>query len=46
MLDLKRIRNEAQEIKNSMAGRGESFDVSVIDEIIELDKKEEKCLLQ
>ncbi|WBW97594.1 serine--tRNA ligase [Oceanirhabdus sp. W0125-5] len=45
MLDLKRIRNEAEEIKKAMAGRGESFDVSVIDEIIELDRKRREILV-
>ena len=37
MLDLKRIRNNPDEIKNNLSNRGEDFDVTVIDEIIELN---------
>ena len=34
MLDLKRIRNNPEEIKELMANRGENFDLSVIDEVV------------
>ena len=42
MLDLKRLRNETEEIKKAMADRGESFDLSLIDEVVELDKKKKR----
>ena len=39
MLDLKRIRNNPEEIKALMADRGENFKVSIIDDVVYLDKK-------
>ncbi|MBW6411031.1 serine--tRNA ligase [Clostridium weizhouense] len=46
MLDLKRIRNNPEEIKNLLSNRGEDFDVSVIDEIITLDEERRKILVE
>ena len=46
MLDLKRLRNEAEEIKIAMQSRGESFDVSIIDEVIGLDQKRRELIFQ
>ncbi|MFA9397230.1 MAG: serine--tRNA ligase [Clostridiaceae bacterium] len=37
MLDIRRIRNSKEEIKESMKNRGENFDVSMIDKILDLD---------
>ena len=39
MLDLKRIRNNPEEIKLALTNRGEDFDVSVIDELVKLDEE-------
>ncbi len=46
MLDLKRIRNNPDEIKNALSNRGEEFDVTVIDEIITLDEERRKILVE
>lgn len=46
MLDLKRIRNNPEEIKNALSNRGEDFDTSVIDEIISLDEERRKILVE
>jgi seryl-tRNA synthetase len=46
MLDLKRIRNNPEEIKELMADRGENFDLSVIDEVVALDKKRRDMLTE
>lgn len=46
MLDLKRIRNNSEEIKQALNDRGENFDVSVIDEIIALDEKRRQILVE
>lgn len=46
MLDLKRIRNNPEEIKNALGNRGEEFDVSVIDEIIALDENRRQILTE
>ena len=45
MLDLKRIRNNPEEIKKALANRGEDFQESTIDEIIELDEKRRAILV-
>ena len=45
MLDLKRIRNNPEEIKKALSNRGEDFDVSVIDEVISLDEERRKILV-
>lgn len=46
MLDLKRIRNNAEEIKTALSNRGEDFDTSVIDEIISLDEERRSILVE
>ena len=46
MLDLKRIRNNQEEIKKALNDRGENFDVSVIDEVVELDKRRRDILVE
>ena len=46
MLDLKRIRNNPEEIKKALANRGEDFKESTIDEIIELDEKRRAILVE
>ena len=46
MLDLKRIRNNPEEIKHLMANRGEGFDLSLIDEVVELDEARRGTLVE
>lgn len=46
MLDLKRIRNNAEEIKAALANRGEDFDTSTIDELMSLDEKRRQILVE
>ena len=46
MLDLKKIRNNQEEIKKALNDRGENFDVSVIDEVIKLDKRRRDILIE
>ena len=46
MLDLKRIRNNPEEIKELMADRGENFDISIIDEVVALDKRRRDILME
>lgn len=46
MLDLKRIRTNPEEIKKALANRGEDFQESTIDEIIELDEKRRAILVE
>lgn len=46
MLDLKRIRNNPEEIKNALANRGEDFDVTTIDRIVELDERRRQILVE
>lgn len=46
MLDLKRIRNNVEEIKIALSNRGEDFDISVIDEVVELDEKRRQILIE
>lgn len=45
MLDLKRIRNNQEEIKALLANRGEDFDVTCIDEVVALDEKRRAILV-
>ncbi|GAB6168731.1 serine--tRNA ligase [Clostridium carnis] len=45
MLDLKRIRNNPDEIKKALANRGEDFKESTIDEIIALDEERRNILV-
>lgn len=46
MLDLKRIRTNLEEIKRLMENRGESFDPSQLDEILELDRRRRDILIE
>lgn len=46
MLDLKRIRSNPEEIKALMENRGENFDLSIIDEVVTLDKRRRDILLE
>ncbi|MGL5379074.1 serine--tRNA ligase [Clostridium sp.] len=46
MLDLKRIRNNPDEIKKALANRGEDFQESTIDEIIALDEERRNILVE
>ena len=46
MLDLKRIRTESEEVKKALGNRGEDFDVSIIDKIVELDEERRKILVE
>lgn len=46
MLDLKRIRNNSNEIKESLNNRGEKFDVTVIDEVLKLDEERRNILVK
>ena len=46
MLDLKRIRNNPEEIKKALKNRGEDFSESTIDEIISLDEQRRNILVE
>ncbi|KPU42990.1 serine--tRNA ligase [Oxobacter pfennigii] len=46
MLDLKRIRSNPSEVKELMKIRGESFDLSLIDRVVELDESRRKILTE
>ncbi len=46
MIDLRRIRNNPEEFKAKMQNRGESFDLSLIDEVVELDQKRRDILVE
>lgn len=46
MLDLKRIRNNPEEIKKALQNRGEDFSGSVIDEIVSLDEERRAILVK
>lgn len=46
MLDLKRIRNNPKDIKKALNDRGENFDVSIIDTILELDEERRQILME
>lgn len=46
MLDLKRIRNNPEEIKKLLTNRGEDFDLSAIDEVVSLDEKRRNILVE
>ena len=45
MLDLKRIRNNPEEIKALLSNRGEDFDVTCIDEVVTLDEQRRAILV-
>jgi len=44
MLDLKRIRNNSNEIKKALSNRGEKFDINIIDEVLKLDEERRNVL--
>ncbi|MEA4825610.1 serine--tRNA ligase [Clostridium sp. JNZ J1-5] len=46
MLDLKRIRNNPEEIKKLMEGRGEDFDSKLIDDVVSLDERRREILVE
>lgn len=46
MLDLKRIRNNPEEIKELMKGRGEDFDFKLIDDVVALDERRREILVE
>ena len=46
MLSLKRIRTNPQGIKEAMKVRGEAFDPSHIDKVVELDEQRRKLLME
>ena len=46
MLDIRRIRTNKEEIKQALNDRGENFDVSVIDQVVELDEKRRAILVE
>lgn len=46
MLDLKRIRNNPDEIKAGLLGRSKDFNVSLVDEVIGLDEKRRGILVE
>ncbi|KGN00868.1 seryl-tRNA synthetase [Clostridium novyi A str. 4570] len=46
MLDLKRIRNNPEEIKQIMQNRGEDFDNKLIDDVIALDERRRQILVE
>lgn len=46
MLDLKRIRNNPEDIKKQLVNRGEDFDLSNIDKVVALDQKRRKILVE
>jgi seryl-tRNA synthetase len=46
MLDIRRIRNNPEEIKRRMANRGESVDVNDIDKVVALDEERRETLVK
>ncbi|MCR1935628.1 serine--tRNA ligase [Clostridium tepidum] len=44
MLDLKRIRNNSNEIKKALSNRGEKFDINIIDQVLKLDEERRNIL--
>ncbi|HBM81675.1 MAG TPA: serine--tRNA ligase, partial [Clostridiaceae bacterium] len=46
MLDLKRIRTDLQGVKDAMKIRGEDFDLSLLDKVVELDEKRRKMITE
>jgi len=46
MLDLKRIRSNKDEIKAALSNRGEDFDLTVIDKVVELDESRRAILVE
>lgn len=46
MLDLKKIRSNPEGVKEAMKMRGEAFDLSLIDKVVELDEERRKLLTE
>ena len=46
MLDIKRIKNNPDEIKNAELRRNKTFDTSLVDKVVELDEKRRGMLLE
>lgn len=46
MLDIKRIRTDAEEVKKLIKLRGDNYDPSYIDEIVSLDEKRRQILVE
>lgn len=46
MLDIKRIRNNIEEVKKAMSNRGENFDISMIDDVLALDENRREILAE
>jgi len=46
MLDIKRIRENPEEIKKLMSNRGESLDLSDIDKVVSLDEERRETLVE
>lgn len=46
MLDLRRIRNNPEEFKKVMEGRGEDFDSKLIDDVVALDERRREILVE
>ncbi|KOA19529.1 serine--tRNA ligase [Clostridium homopropionicum DSM 5847] len=46
MLDLRRIRNNPEEFKKVMEGRGEDFDFKLIDNVVALDERRREILVE
>lgn len=46
MLDLKRIRTNPEEIKKALTNRGEDFDLTNIDKVVEIDEKRRQLLVE
>lgn len=46
MLDIKRIRNNPDIIKQAMLNRSKSFDISLIDKVVELDERRREILVE
>ena len=46
MLDIKRIRNNVDEVKKAMSNRGENFDISMIDDVLALDENRREILAE
>lgn len=46
MLDIKRIRNNPDMIKQAMLNRSKTFDISLIDKVVELDERRRQILVE
>jgi seryl-tRNA synthetase len=46
MLDIKRIRTNAEEVKEGLKNRGKTLEIEMVDKIIELDEKRRQILVE